>query len=180
MKKTSFILFVPFAAIFFIIGIFILDINLKVKSSDRGFKLDSVLIGEKVPKLDLGELTGFDKLETKDLYSSNYKLVNFWASWCAPCRAEHPLLMELSRNGFKIYGINYKDQENNAKKFLEALGNPYMKLGVDKNGKLAINWGLYGVPETFIVDESGMIVHRHAGPITKKIFNKELLPKMVK
>ena len=88
--------------------------------------------------------------------------------------------MDLSRNGYLIYGVNYKDKTSNAKDFLQKLGNPYQKLGLDKNGRMAIYWGLYGVPETFLVDGSGIIIHRHAGPITKKIFTEDFLPKMSK
>ena len=177
MKKSNLIFFIPFAFIICLIGIFIFDINVKLKSSDKNFKLNSVLIGSEVPEIDLGQLEGVANLETKDLYSNGFKLVNFWASWCAPCRAEHPLFMGLSRNGYSIYGVNYKDKTSNAKNFLQKLGNPYQKLGLDKNGRMAIYWGLYGVPETFLVDGSGVIIHRHAGPITKKIFEEDFLPK---
>ena len=180
MKKSNLIFFIPFAFIICLIGIFIFDINVKLNSSDKNFKLNSVLIGSEVPEIDLGQLEGVANLETKDLYSNGFKLVNFWASWCAPCRAEHPLFMDLSRNGYSIYGVNYKDKTSNAKDFLQKLGNPYQKLGLDKNGRMAIYWGLYGVPETFLVDGSGIIIHRHAGPMTKKILEEDFLPKMSK
>tara|TARA_B100000131_G_scaffold294591_1_gene310848 strand:+ start:1250 stop:1792 length:543 start_codon:yes stop_codon:yes gene_type:complete len=180
MKKSNLIFFIPFALIICLIGIFIFDINVKLKSSDKNFKLNSVLIGQEVPEIVLDQLEGVNNLETKDLYSNGFKLVNFWASWCAPCRAEHPLFMDLSRNGYSIYGVNYKDKISNAKNFLQKLGNPYQKLGLDKNGRMAIYWGLYGVPETFLVDGSGIIIHRHAGPMTKKIFDEDFLPKMSK
>ena len=168
----------PFLAVVLILGLFVFDINLKVKSPDLEFKLKSALVGQKVPEFELAQLKGFSKPSMEDLYSKEFKLVNFWASWCAPCRAEHPLFMKLQQSGYKIYGINYKDKDNNAVNFLDSLGNPYFKIGADKSGRVAINWGLYGVPETFIINSEGEIIYRHAGPVTQTIFDKEFLPRM--
>jgi cytochrome c biogenesis protein CcmG/thiol:disulfide interchange protein DsbE len=104
-------------------------------------------------------------------------IVNVWASWCAPCRIEHPVLMELSRrSGFAIAGINYKDQQQNALRFLGELGNPFSAVGVDPRGKAAIDWGVYGVPETFIVSADGSIVHKHVGPLTPESLERTFLP----
>ncbi len=94
-------------------------------------------------------------------------IVNVWASWCVPCRDEHPVLMDLAADPeVRVLGINYKDRPENARRFLGALGNPFDKVGVDENGRSAIEWGVYGVPETFIVDADGIILHKHIGPIT--------------
>ncbi len=178
MKKYNLLLLVPFLAIIVVLGLFVFDINLKVKSVDLEFKLNSVLVGQKVPEFELDKLEDFSKPSIQDLYSKEFKLVNFWASWCAPCRAEHPLFMKLQGSGHKIFGINYKDTEKNALSFLNSLGNPFFKIGADRNGRVAINWGLYGVPETFIINAKGEIVYRHAGPVTQAIFDREFLPRM--
>ena len=181
MKKNNFILFLPFIVLLSLMVIFGFDISKKIQTGNLNFTLNSVLIGKPVPsETNLEELNGFEKMTINDLYLNEIKLVNFWASWCAPCRAEHALLMQLSDEGYKIYGINYKDKENNSIKFLKSLGNPYHKLGRDENGKTAIDWGLYGVPETFLVNEKGKIIHRHAGPLTRDIFEKDFLQKLSK
>ena len=121
-------------------------------------ELPSALIGKSVPVFDLAPLTDLKAegqqvpgLKSEDLLGK-ISLVNIFASWCAPCRAEHPALMELSRNKeLTIVGINYKDQAENARRFLGALGNPYSRVGVDKKGRTAIEWGFYGIPETLLV-----------------------------
>lgn len=102
----------------------------------------------------------------EELADGEVKLVNFWASWCAPCRAEHEYLMAFAEEGIPIYGINYKDEPVNGRKFLDDLGNPFTAVVSDESGRTGIDWGLYGVPETFVVDGDGVIVKRFAGPIT--------------
>jgi len=102
------------------------------------------------------------------LTAPGVKLVNFWASWCAPCRAEHPLLEEMAQNGVPIIGVNYKDKGNDARAFLAELGNPYQTVGVDQNGRAGIEWGLYGVPETFVIDSEGTVLLRHAGQVVTR------------
>ncbi|MFL5202869.1 MAG: DsbE family thiol:disulfide interchange protein, partial [Microvirga sp.] len=95
-----------------------------------------------------------------------------WASWCAPCRQEHPLLVELARDpSIRVVGINQRDNPDNARRFLGALGNPYSAVGVDPNGRASIDWGVYGVPETFIVGPDGTIRHKHIGPLTPENFS---------
>ncbi len=104
------------------------------------------------------------------------KLVNVWASWCAPCRAEHPQLMALSESGVTLYGINYKDEPANATAFLDEMGNPFARIGADTTGRTGIDFGVYGVPETFVVDGDGTIVYRHVGPITRGDIDKYIRP----
>jgi len=110
------------------------------------------------------------------LTAPGLKLVNFWASWCAPCRAEHPLLTELARDGVPIIGVNYKDEGTDARAFLDELGNPYVAVGVDDSGRTGIEWGLYGVPETFVIDDEGTVLLRHAGPLTRQVYDRHFAP----
>ena len=115
-------------------------------------------------------------LEDAAIRQGDVKLVNFWASWCAPCRVEHPNLQTLADEGLTVYGVNYKDKSANALGFLEELGDPYNAIGADEAGRMALNWGLYGVPETYVIDASGKIVLRFAGPITESILESTIRP----
>jgi len=104
-------------------------------------------------------------------------VVNFWASWCVPCVQEHPVLVALrEQTGVRVYGINYKDQAAAARRFLGRYGKPYVAVGVDGNGRAAIEWGVYGMPETFIVSGEGRIVHKHVGPITFATLERRIIP----
>ena len=135
--------------------------------------LPSVLIGKSSPPLVLENLGSYDLVSKKDLDSikdNKIRLVNFWASWCPPCRVEHPQLERLSElENVELYGVNYKDKKNSALNFLKEYGNPFLKIGTDQSGRNAIEWGVYGVPETFAIDQEGRVLFRHAGPITKEI-----------
>lgn len=139
--------------------------------------LPSVLIDKPAPDHDLPPLLGtLPGVAPADL-KGEVRLVNFFASWCAPCRVEHPLMLELSSGGHvPLLGINYKDKPEAAKAWLGELGNPYGRIGVDADGRAAIDWGVYGVPETYIVDAEGHIRHRHVGPLTRKALDEEILP----
>lgn len=163
--------FIPVIAFIFISGAFYLTLQ-----SNNLDELPSALLKKSAPKVKLVQL-GEKKLPlTTDFESPEIKFVNFWASWCTPCRAEHPMLEQISKLGYPIIGINYKDEPQNALKFLKTLGDPYSKVGSDLSGRAGIDWGLYGVPETFVLDATGKIILRHAGPITSTLFNKKFLP----
>ena len=140
--------------------------------------LPSAYIGEKPPPLILSALGRFPQVTEKDLQLSDSKkitLVNFWASWCPPCRAEHPQLQQISlMPNVTIIGVNYKDKEMSALNFLSKYGNPYNKIGADPLGRNALEWGVYGVPETFVIDKNGNIIYRHPGPITKDIYKNTI------
>ena len=139
-------------------------------------ELPSNLLQKTAPKLKLDTLGKKDYPTNSDLTSPEIKFVNFWASWCAPCRAEHPLLKQIAELNYPIIGINYKDDPQNALKFLEELGDPFKKVGADPSGRNGLEWGLYGVPETFILNQRGEIILRHAGPITSTIFKNKFKP----
>lgn len=136
--------------------------------------LPSALVGRAAPAVDLAPLAGLSAqgaavpgILAKDFAGGRVTLVNVFASWCGPCREEHPLLMEMAAKGeARIVGLNHKDNPENARRFLGALGNPYSAVGVDPNGKASIEWGVYGVPETFVVDGRGIVRHKHVGPLT--------------
>jgi cytochrome c biogenesis protein CcmG/thiol:disulfide interchange protein DsbE len=136
-------------------------------------RLPSALIGKPAPAFTLPPLDGLARdgkpvpgLST-DALKGRVTLVNVWASWCAPCREEHPLLVELAKDpSVTLVGINYKDQPDNARRFLGALGNPFAAVGVDANGRAAIDWGVYGVPETFVIAPDGTNAYKHVGPLT--------------
>jgi len=141
----------------------------------------SVLINKPVPAFTLSPIAGLDLpgLADGDLKKGEVTLVNVWASWCVPCREEHPLLMELaSRGDLRVLGINYKDDPENARRFLVTLGIPFTAVGADPNGRAAVDWGVYGVPESFLVDGQGTIRMKWIGPLTREALTKQIIPKI--
>jgi cytochrome c biogenesis protein CcmG, thiol:disulfide interchange protein DsbE len=147
-------------------------------------KLPSALIGKHVPTLELAPMEGLTDggrpvggFTGSDLANGHVSVVNFWASWCLPCVQEHPLLVALKeRTGVRVYGVNYKDQPAAARRFLGRYGNPFVAVGVDGNGRAAIEWGVYGMPETFVVNGRGEIVYKHVGPITPEALESKIMP----
>lgn len=140
-------------------------------------RLDSAYQDKALPAFTLPPL--YDEqgdLTSDDLQSGGPVLVNIFASWCAPCRVEHPQLMALKESGVPIYAINYKDTRNAAKRFLNRLGNPYTKIGFDKRGAVALNLGVYGVPETFVIDGAGRVLKRLVGPLSAQHVQNDILP----
>lgn len=142
--------------------------------------LPSAREGQPAPPVVLTEFPGKTLFDDATLRDGEVKLVNYWASWCAPCRAEHPNLEALSEEGIPVYGINYKDQLKNAEAFLNELGDPYEAIGRDEQGRMALDWGLYGVPETYVIDGEGTIILRFAGPITQRVIESTLRPALEK
>lgn len=137
----------------------------------------SVLIDKPAPEFDLPPLLdGKAGLATADL-KGQVALVNVFASWCIPCRVEHPLFMRLAEEGgVPIYGINYKNAPEDAKRWLAELGDPYARIGADRDGRAGIEWGVYGVPETFVVDGTGTIRFKHVGPLTAEVLEETIMP----
>lgn len=138
--------------------------------------LPSAFEGRAAPQLDLVALADLPPVEAAMLTAPGVKLVNFWASWCAPCRVEHPTLQALADEGVPIYGVNYKDDPGNAQDFLAELGNPYVGTSADPQGRTARDWGVYGVPETFVIDGDGKVVLRFAGPVTQRALAEKIRP----
>ncbi len=132
--------------------------------------------GEPAASLNLEPLGDFKPFGRDVLLQPGVKLVNIWASWCAPCRIEHPNLVKMAADGITIYGINYKDDPDKALAFLAELGNPFKQLGADPSGRNGIEWGAYGVPETFVIDSKGIVRLRFAGPITQRVYQNTILP----
>ncbi|MXQ07017.1 DsbE family thiol:disulfide interchange protein [Alphaproteobacteria bacterium GH1-50] len=138
--------------------------------------LPSTLVGRAAPALEVTALSGEPLIDREALNAPGPKIVNFWASWCAPCRVEHPHLMALADEGIPIYGVNYKDDADKALGFLAELGDPYTAIGADERGRVALEWGVYGVPETFVIDSDGKVVLRFAGPVTAPVLANRIRP----
>ena len=148
-------------------------------------RLPSALIGRTVPDFTLSPLEGLKSedgsaipsFDARDLAKGQATIVNVFASWCVPCLVEHPMLMTLAEeNDVRLYGINYKDAPASARRFLGRYGNPYSRAGADASGRTAIEFGVYGVPETYVISGEGKIVYRHVGPLTEEAVTTKLLP----
>lgn len=139
--------------------------------------IPSALIGKPVPAFELPPVKGRTLgLSSTDL-EGEVSLVNVFASWCVECRIEHPILMKLANDGtVPVHGLNYKDRPDDASTWLDELGDPYTRTGADVNGRVGIEWGVYGVPETFVVDRSGRIAYKHIGALTPEVLRREVLP----
>jgi cytochrome c biogenesis protein CcmG/thiol:disulfide interchange protein DsbE len=145
-------------------------------------EVPSALIGQPAPQTNLPPLEGSNLpgLDSKS-FAGKVTLVNVFASWCAPCREEHPVLLALAQDKrFVMAALNYKDQPENARRFLGDLGNPFQAIGVDEAGRTAIDWGVYGVPETFVIGKDGKIAYKHVGPLTPETARTLLLPQIDK
>jgi len=138
--------------------------------------LPSAMIGREAPKFDLAGVAGKPGLAGGDL-KGQVALVNFFASWCVPCRIEHPILMRLAaEHRVALYGVAYKDRPEDAERLLKQLGNPYSRIGLDSDGRAGIDFGVYGVPETYVIDEQGRIRYRQVGPISADVLEHVLMP----
>ena len=136
-------------------------------------ELPSNLLNKNIPKFETESLLKQEKFTSSNEFGNEVILVNFFATWCKPCRDEHAYIKRFSNEkGIRVIGINYKDNPKKTIQWLKALGNPYSDIPIDKNGRIAIDWGVYGIPETFVVNSNGIIKYRHIGPVTKKIYKK--------
>ena len=164
-------LFLPLAA--FVVLAAVLGIGLTLNPRE----VPSPFIGKPAPAFSLPQLHQPQQtLAAADLKGQVW-LLNVWASWCVACRVEHPLLVELSKqNAVPIYGLNYKDDPRNALEWLRQFGDPYTASLVDRDGRVGIDYGVYGVPETFVIDKAGVVRHKHIGPVTPEVWERDLLP----
>ena len=164
-------------AIIFILLAVLLGIGLTLDPK----KVPSPLIGQVTPVFELPKLKQPDVSINTEVFKGKVSLLNVWATWCVSCRAEHEVLTAIANTGkVEIYGLNYKDEREAAKRWLKVYGDPYIASGFDQDGRVGIDWGVYGTPETFLIDQQGIIRHKVIGPITTKIWQKELLPMISK
>lgn len=171
VTRRSILAFVPLAAFAGLVGVFAVGLG-----RDPSI-LPSTLIGKSVPDFDLPPVKG----RTLGLSSADLRgevtLVNFFASWCVACRKEHPFFMGLARDKvIPVHGVNYKDAPDDAAKWLDTMGDPYTRTGADRNGRVAIDWGVYGVPETFVVGADGVIAYKHIGALNEQVLSETILP----
>ena len=155
-----------FIIIIFIIGVFFLGLN-----KDTNYNTN-FLIGKKISNISLEYFDKNKFYKEEDLKRNNYTLINFWASWCSPCRQEHPLLIQLSKEkNLKLLGVNFKDKKKQAETFLNDLGNPYDFLTKDKLGKSSVKFGVYGIPESILVNKNLMILKKFVGPLSTEDYD---------
>ena len=167
MKKQLLILPSIFFLLILLIFFYLLIINRNPS------ELPSVLLDKNVPRFETESLLKDEKFISSKEFGNEIILVNFFATWCKPCRDEHIFIKSFANEkGIKVIGINYKDDPKKAIQWLKELGNPYTDIAIDKSGRIAIDWGVYGIPETFIVNSERVIKYRHVGAITKKIYKK--------
>ena len=148
--------------------IFVLLVFYNSLNRETNYSTD-YLVGNKLTKINLKSFDDNKIYTSKDFKKSRYTLINFWASWCAPCKIEHPYLMQLSKEkNLKILGVNFKDKKINASKFLNELGNPYYYMAKDNTGKQSVNFGIYGIPESILIDNKFKILKKIIGPLNEK------------
>ena len=170
--KIKIIYFLPLILFLSILLIFFIKFE-KVNENTVNDIIESPLLGKDIPNLNIFKI-GKNETINFSKYKNKIFAINFFASWCQPCKVEAPLLDKLSNN-IDIIGISYKDGKSEMIDFLERYGNPYTEIGIDKNGSIAIEWGVYGVPETFIISDDGKILYKHTGPINYDDLNNKIL-----
>jgi cytochrome c biogenesis protein CcmG/thiol:disulfide interchange protein DsbE len=174
MKRALYLL--PLLLFMVVVGYFILTLT----GGRNPQELPSAMISKPAPDFDLASLKNGGKLDLASL-KGHPAVINFFASWCVPCRIEHPVLMRLAQeNHLSLYGIAYKDKPEDSARMLETYGDPYKAIGVDENGGVGLDFGVYGVPETYVLDGAGIIRKRFVGPLTAQTVDKELIPLLKK
>ena len=171
-KSRNLLLIIP--PLLFLVFAAVAWVGLRRENPDE---LPSALVGGPAPEIGRTVALRDDPAPTDaDLRAPGVKLVNFWASWCGPCRVEHPILTALSEEGIPVIGVNYKDEPEKALRFLAELGDPYARIGADPTGRTGVDWGIYGVPETFVVGPDGEVLLRFPGPLSPDVVEKRIRP----
>lgn len=168
---------VPLAIFGALVGLFWFMLNQMNAGEYNPRELPSALLDKPAPTFELPDLHDPAKSVGTPNFLGQVSLFNVWASWCVSCRVEHPFFMELARSGeIPIYGLNYKDTRADALRWLNQLGDPYVASAFDEAGRVGIDWGVYGVPETFVVDRAGKIRMRFPGPVTREVWERKFVP----
>jgi cytochrome c biogenesis protein CcmG/thiol:disulfide interchange protein DsbE len=175
MARPSLLAILPVALAGSLVGLFLWGMT-----RENPDDIPTALAGRQAPAVAEAALGDLPPFAGADLRAGGVTVVNFWASWCAPCRAEHPNLKRLADEGVPVYGVNYKDRPEAALRFLDELGNPYAAVVTDEAGRMGIEWGLYGVPETFVIAADGTVILRFTGPITERSLQSDIRPALVK
>jgi cytochrome c biogenesis protein CcmG, thiol:disulfide interchange protein DsbE len=162
---------IPFGLFIVVVGFLAIGLTLNPR------ELPSPLVGKAAPEFSLPQLHDPGKVISSNELKGKVWLLNFWASWCGGCKEEHPVLIRIAQSGeVPIYGMDYKDQRSEALAWLREWGNPYSVVAVDEPGRVGINYGVYGVPETYVIDKAGVIRYKQIGPIREDILEKKILP----
>ena len=172
--KIKIIRLITISIIIFIVVVFFISLNKSSFYNTKGLE------GQTLTNINLDHFSGKKKILEKDLQKNNFTLINFWASWCGPCRIEHPFLLKLnSEKNLNLLGINFKDKKSSALNFLNEYGNPYDELAKDEFGKHSVNFGVYGIPESILINKNLVILKKIIGPISEKDYNhiKEIIKK---
>jgi cytochrome c biogenesis protein CcmG/thiol:disulfide interchange protein DsbE len=140
-------------------------------------ELPSPLLQQAAPQFELPSLRDAEQMVGSADFANQMVLLNVWATWCPGCRQEHGFMLELAKSGaIDIYGLNWRDNRREAVRWLETLGDPYVASGFDEDGRVGIDWGVYGAPETFLIDANGIVVHKHIAPLTREIWERDFVP----
>lgn len=170
--KLTLLLSLPLAGFLVLLGF--LGLGLGNNPQD----LPSALVDEPLPAFQLATLDDPERIVTQEDFKGQIALLNVWATWCTPCQLEHPVLVDLAKQGVPIFGINYKDLPGKALEWLDHLGNPYRLNVVDDSGRFGIDLGVYGLPETYLLDRHGVIRFRHAGVLDEQVWEQEFVPRI--
>jgi cytochrome c biogenesis protein CcmG/thiol:disulfide interchange protein DsbE len=175
MPKILPFVLIPPLAFFGLVALFLFGMQ---REDQNGLR--STLVGQPAPKIEEIAVVGYEVFRNDMIGNGQVILVNFWASWCPPCRAEHTTLQKLSESGLLVYGVNVKDRSENAIGFLEEKGNPFAAIASDNKGRTGIDWGVTGLPETFIIDADGTVLFRFNGPLIADNYKARFLPELEK
>ncbi len=169
MRKVSYYRLIPLLSFVLILMLLTRGLFLQPRV------IPSVKLNKSIPKFELSNLFDGKKLD-QNILKGQWTVLNVWASWCEACAVEHPFILQLSNEGYNLIGLNYKDDETNAKSWLQNYGNPYKEVLFDKLGNVSIDFGVYGSPETFLIDKNGIIRYRHVGILNSKVWKKSFAP----